>query len=133
MTRRELLLAAVAAPIAVALPAPVVVAPATPLLFRADAVARAMDPLTGISMRFVRQYDIMRDTQPPHRFDLWVPPMNATEQRTHRTVTQDLDARLRVVETLLEQVTRNCDILYRQMVAFRAQVEQLSIKPPESV
>lgn len=51
--------------------------------------------------------------------------MNATEQRTHRTVTQDLDGRLRVVETLLEQVTRNCDILYRQMVAFRAQVEPL--------
>lgn len=54
MTRRELLLATVAAPIAAALP--VSVAPAQPLMFRADAFARAMDPLTGISIRFVHQW-----------------------------------------------------------------------------
>lgn len=33
--------------------------------------------------------------------------MNATEQRTHRTVTQSLDERLAVVESLTEQLLRN--------------------------
>lgn len=33
--------------------------------------------------------------------------MNATEQRTHRTVTQSLDERLAVVESLTDQLLRN--------------------------
>lgn len=33
--------------------------------------------------------------------------MNAVEQRTHRTVTQSLDERLAVVESLTEQLLRN--------------------------
>ena len=39
--------------------------------------------------------------------------MNATEQRTHRTVTEELHARIETLETLVTQMSRNCDYLKR--------------------
>lgn len=47
--------------------------------------------------------------------------MNATAQRTHRTVTESLAARIETLETLTEQLAKNGDILHRQLRALQQQ------------
>lgn len=68
LTRRDLLRLLLAAPIAAAVdveqllwtPKPIITVPAMPLAFHPDAFALAMDPMTGVTIRFVQRFNVKR-------------------------------------------------------------------------
>lgn len=59
--------------------------------------------------------------------------MNAVAQRAHRTVTQSLDERLAVVESLTEQLLRNDSALANASVAQERRTDVLMTDGQETV
>ena len=53
--------------------------------------------------------------------------MNATEQRTHRTVTASLDSRLSDVEVVTDRTARNLDVLRHEVIELATHVDRAHI------